>query len=675
MKAPQAEKRPHLMTMHGETRIDNYYWLRDDNRHSPEVLDWLTQENRYCEQAMAAHEGLRQTLYDEMVARIPAEDVSVPYVKRGYRYQSRYVPGCEYAIYQRQPEQQSDEWQVLLDANQRAHGKTFYHLGALAVSPDNRFMSVAEDALSRRQYAITFRDLFSGEWLPDCLDNVSADSEWAADSRTFYYVRKHPQTLLAYQVYRHRLGDDPALDELVYEEQDDAFYLSLDKTTSERYILIYLDSTTSSEVLLLDTQDPAARPHVFLPRRTDHEYQIDHFRDAFYVRSNRVGKTFGFYQAKDADESNWQTLIAPQPDSVFEGFALFDEWYAIEERQQGLTQLRYVHWLTGVSHPIVFNDPAYVSWLSYNPSPHCTTLRYGYTSMTTPTTLYELDMATGVQRLLKQSEVKQFDASHYRSERLWIQASDGESVPVSLVYHKACKLAESPLLVYGYGAYGSSIDPDFSSSRLSLLDRGFVYALVHVRGGGELGQRWHDQGRLSNKLNSFTDFIDVTQVLLARGYGDPANVFAMGGSAGGLLMGAVVNMAPALFKGVVAQVPFVDVLTTMLDESIPLTTGEYDEWGDPNDAVDYHVIRRYSPYDNVTAQAYPHMLVTTGLHDSQVQYWEPAKWVAKLRELKTDDNLLLLHTDMGAGHGGKSGRLAQFDDIALEFTFLVSLIA
>ncbi|SLM63186.1 MULTISPECIES: S9 family peptidase [Dickeya] len=674
MKAPHAEKRPHRMTMHGETRIDNYYWLRDDDRNAPAVLDWLAQENRYCEQVMAPHEALRQTLYDEMVARIPGEDVSVPYVKRGYRYQSRYVPGKEYAIYQRQPEHQTQEWQVLLDANQRSQGKTFYHLGALGISPDNRFMSVAEDVLSRRQYAVTFLDLTTDEWLPDRLENVSADSEWAADSRTLYYVRKHPQTLLAYQVYRHRLGDDPQQDELVYEELDDAFYLSLDKTTSERYILIYLDSTTSSEVLLLDTHDPAAKPQVFLPRRADHEYQVDHFRNAFYVRSNRAGKTFGFYQAAGDDESTWQTLIAPRPHHVFEGFALFDDWYVAEEREQGLTQLRYVHWNSGISHQIAFNDPTYVTWLSYNPTPHSTALRYGYSSMTTPTTLYELDMATGEQKVLKQSEVKNFDAGNYCSERLWVTVRDGESVPVSLVYHKASERGNNPLLVYGYGAYGSSIDPEFSSSRLSLLDRGFVYALVHIRGGGELGQTWHDQGRLRNKMNSFTDFIDVTQALLTRGYGDPNRVFAMGGSAGGLLMGAVVNMAPSLFKGVVAQVPFVDVLTTMLDESIPLTTGEYDEWGNPNDEADYHVIRRYSPYDGVTAQAYPHMLVTTGLHDSQVQYWEPAKWVAKLRELKTDENLLLLHTDMGAGHGGKSGRMAQFDDIAQEFTFLISLL-
>ncbi|MCO7256271.1 prolyl oligopeptidase family serine peptidase [Dickeya oryzae] len=676
MSAPQAEKRPHKMTMHGDTRIDNYYWLRDDERNNPDVLAWLQQENRYCEQVMAPHEALRRTLYEEMVARIPGEDVSVPYVKRGYRYQSRYEPGKDYAIYQRQAEQETgaDTWQVLLDGNQRAAGSEFYSLGALGVSPDNRLMSVAEDLLSRRQYVVTFQDLTTGEWLDDRLENVSAGSEWAADSRTLYYVRKHPQTLLPYQVYRHRLGDDPQQDELVYEETDDTFYLSLDKTTSERYILLYLDSTTSTEILLLDATDPQAKPQVFLPRRPDHEYVIDHFRDDFYVRSNKDGKTFGFYRAHDASESTWQPLLSPRPDCVLEGFALFDDWYVVEERERGLTQIRYIHWQTEVSRQIAFNDPAYVSWLSYNPTPESTQLRYGYSSMTTPMTIYELDMATGVQAVLKQSAVKNFDADNYRSERVWITARDGESVPVSLVYHKDCQLAQSPLLVYGYGAYGSSMDPEFSSSRLSLLDRGFVYVLAHIRGGGELGQQWHDQGRLFNKMNTFTDFIDVTQALLAQGYGDPKKTFAMGGSAGGLLMGAVINMAPSLFYGVVAQVPFVDVLTTMLDESIPLTTGEYDEWGNPNNAADYQYIKQYSPYDRVSAQCYPHLLVTTGLHDSQVQYWEPAKWVAKLRELKTDDHLLLLHTDMGAGHGGKSGRLAQFEDIAQEFTFLLMVL-
>lgn len=675
MKAPIAAKRPQALTLHGDTRIDNYYWLRDDQRESPDVLAWLREENRYSESVMAPYDGLKQALYDEMVNRIPREDMSVPYVKLGYRYQSRYEAGQEFAIYRRQPEQESEQWQTLLDANQRAAEHEFYQLGSLEVSPDNRLLAVAEDFLSRRQYEIRLRSLDSGEWLPDVIGQASAGVEWGADSQTLYYVRKHPQTLLPYQVYRHRLGSDPAQDELVYEEQDDSYYLSLSKTTSERYVLIYLGSTTSTEVLLLDAHDPDARPQRFVARRADHEYGIDHYRDSFYVRSNKDGKTFGLYRAADAVESGWETLIAPREERILEGFELFRDWYVVEEREQGLTHLRYVHWQRGEEKSISFNDPGYVTWLAYNPTPETSRLRYGYTSMTTPTTLYELDMDSGEQQLLKQAEVKDFQPQDYGSERLWIKARDGEAIPVSLVYRRdGAPLSERPLLVYGYGAYGSSMDAEFSASRLSLLDRGFVYALAHIRGGGELGQRWHDAGRLLHKMNTFTDFIDATESLLAQGYGAADRVFAMGGSAGGLLMGAVVNMAPQLYRGAVAQVPFVDVLTTMLDESIPLTTGEYDEWGNPNEERYYRYIKQYSPYDGVAAQRYPHLLVTTGLHDSQVQYWEPAKWVAKLREIKTDDNLLLLYTDMEAGHGGKSGRFKQYEDIALEYAFMLMVL-
>ncbi|WJV64352.1 prolyl oligopeptidase family serine peptidase [Pectobacteriaceae bacterium C52] len=674
MKAPRAEKRPHPLTRHGETRIDNYYWLRDDQRNNPDVLTWLEQENRYSEQVMAPCQEQKQALYDEMVQRIPREDTSVPYVKNGYRYQNRYEPGKDYAVYLRQPASATEPWETLLDGNQRAENGDFYDMGSLDVSPDNRLMTVSEDFLSRRQYDVRLRDLTTGEWLPDLIEHVSAVTEWSADSTAIYYVRKHPQTLLPYQVYRHRIGSDPQQDALIYEEQDDTYYVSLEKTTSERYILIHLSSTTNSEVLLLDARDPQAMPQMFVPRRKDHEYDLDHYGDYFYLRSNREGKTFGLYRATDGQEAQWGTLIAPRTECILEGFSLFRDWYVVEERSRGLTHIRYIDWQSGTAQCINFGDPSYVTWLAYNPTPETSRLRYGYSSMTTPGTLYELDMATGQQQRLKQAEVKNFNTEDYCSERLWIIARDGEEIPVSLVYHRqTCQLGKNPLLVYGYGAYGSSMDPEFSVSRLSLLDRGFVFALAHIRGGGELGQAWHDDGRLLNKMNSFTDFIDVSQALLAQEYGDPHQVFAMGGSAGGLLMGAVVNMAPELFKGVVAQVPFVDVLTTMLDESIPLTTGEYDEWGNPNDPDYYRYIERYSPYDSVKAQHYPHMMVTTGLHDSQVQYWEPAKWVAKLRAFKTDDNLLLLYTDMESGHGGKSGRFTHYEDIALEYAFILMI--
>ncbi|MEQ9875174.1 prolyl oligopeptidase family serine peptidase [Pectobacterium brasiliense] len=675
MKTPQAEKRPHALSTHGDTRIDNYYWLRDDQRTDPQVLDYLKQENAYSEAVMSPHDARKRALYDEMVKRIPSTDMSVPYVRKGYRYQSRYEQGKEYAIYLRQPEQATDVWETLLDGNQRAEGHEFYSLGTLEVSPDNTLLALSEDFLSRRQYTLRFRDLNSGEWLPDVIENVIAGAEWSADSTVLYYVRKHEQTLLPYQVYRHHLGSDPALDELVYEEKDDTYYVSLSKTTSEHYITIYLSSTTTSEVLLLDATRPDALPQVGIPRRKDHEYGIDHYQDKFYLRSNREGKNFGLYRSDRPDEQTLETLIAPHEHRVLEGFELFRDWLVVEERERGLTRLRQIHWQTQEEKAIAFNDASYVTWLSYNPTPETALMRYGYSSMTTPSTLYELNLDTGEQQLLKQAEVKDFSPDNYRSERLWITVRDGVDVPVSLVYHRDhFSPGKNPILVYGYGAYSHSMDPDFSVSRLSLLDRGFVFALTHIRGGGELGQQWYDDGRLLNKMHSFTDFIDVSQALIEKGYGDRNNMFAMGGSAGGLLMGAVVNMAPDLFKGVVAQVPFVDVLTTMLDESIPLTTGEYDEWGDPNEKIYYDYIKQYSPYDGITAQRYPHLLVTTGLHDSQVQYWEPAKWVAKLREVKTDDRLVLLYTDMDAGHGGKSGRFKRYDDIALEYAFLLMVL-
>ena len=674
MTPPKAEKRPYPITIHGDTRVDDYYWLRDDERTDPQVLDYLRAENAYTDAQLKPQQALRETLYQEMVARIPQQEHSVPYVRRGFRYQTRYEPGNEYALYVRQPAAATELWDTMLDGNQRAEGHEFYTLGGLDVSPDNQRLAVAEDFLSRRQYDIRFKYLHDDSWADEVLENTSGNFEWANDSATVYYVRKHAKTLLPYQVYRHVVGSDPQQDVLIYEEQDDTFYVSLEKTTSERFILIHLSSTTTSEILLLDANSADSKPQMFAPRRKDHEYAIDHYREHFYIRSNRNGKNFGLYQSEQADESQWQELIAPRTDVMLEGFSLFRNWLVVEERIAGLTQLRQIHWQSGEDKSIAFDDPTYVTWLAYNPDPETELLRYGYSSMTTPTTLYELNLDSGERELLKQQEVKNFTAEDYRSERVWVKARDGVEVPVSLVY-RTDRFAHgaNPLMVYAYGSYGSSMDPAFSASRLSLLDRGFVFALAHIRGGAELGQLWYEDGKLFNKQNTFNDFIDVTKTLVEQGYGDAERVFAMGGSAGGLLMGAVVNQAPELFNGVVAQVPFVDVVTTMLDESIPLTTGEYDEWGNPNDKAYYDYILQYSPYDQVKAQDYPHMLVTTGLHDSQVQYWEPAKWVAKLRELKTDDRQLLLYTDMDAGHGGKSGRFKAYEDIALEYAFILSL--
>ncbi|WP_312209330.1 oligopeptidase B [Pseudescherichia sp.] len=673
---PKAKTVPHVMNLHGDTRTDNYYWLRDDTRSDQDVLDYLHQENDYGRDIMASQQALQDRLLKEIVDRLPQREVSAPYTRNGYRYRHVYEPGCEYAIYQRQSvlSCEWDEWQVLLDANKRAAHSEFYTLGGLAVSPDNKIMALAEDYLSRRQYGLRFRNLETGNWYPEMLDNVTPDFVWINDSETLYYVRKHAKTLLPYQVWRHTIGTPAAQDELVYEEKDETFYVSLHKTTSQHYVIIYLASATTSECLLLDAELPDAQPIMFLPRRKDHEYNLDHYQHTFYLRSNREGKNFGLYRTKVRNDKQWEVLIPPRDHIMLEGFTLFTDWLVVEERQRGLTSLRQINRKTREVTGIAFDDPAYVTWLAYNPEPETSRLRYGYSSMTTPDTLFELDMDTGERRVLKQTEVHGFDASQYRSEHLWIKARDGVEVPVSLVYNrKHFRKGQNPLLVYGYGSYGTSIDADFSSSRLSLLDRGFVFAIAHIRGGGELGQHWYEDGKFLKKRNTFNDYIDVCDALLKQGYGSTRYCYGMGGSAGGMLIGTVINERPGLFHGAIAQVPFVDVVTTMLDESIPLTTGEFEEWGNPQDETYYRYMKSYSPYDNVTAQAYPHLLVTTGLHDSQVQYWEPAKWVAKLRATKTDDNLLLLCTDMDAGHGGKSGRFKSYEGVALEFAFLVAL--
>ena len=673
---PKAARIPHSMTLHGDTRIDNYYWLRDDTRSQPEVLDYLQQENSYGHRVMASQQALQDRILKEIIDRIPQREVSAPYIKNGYRYRHIYEPGCEYAIYQRQSafSEEWDEWETLLDANKRAAHSEFYSMGGMAITPDNTIMALAEDFLSRRQYGIRFRNLETGNWYPELLDNVDPSFVWANDSWTFYYVRKHPVTLLPYQVWRHAIGTPASHDKLIYEEKDDTYYVSLHKTTSKHYVVIHLASATTSEVRLLDAEMADAEPFVFLPRRKDHEYSLDHYQHRFYLRSNRNGKNFGLYRTRMRDEQQWEELIPPRDNIMLEGFTLFTDWLVVEERQRGLTSLRQINRKTREVIGIAFDDPAYVTWIAYNPEPETARLRYGYSSMTTPDTLFELDMDTGERRVLKQTEVPGFDAANYRSEHLWITARDGVEVPVSLVYHrKHFQKGNNPLLVYGYGSYGASIDADFSFSRLSLLDRGFVYAIVHVRGGGELGHQWYEDGKFLKKKNTFNDYLDACDALLKLGYGSPSLCYAMGGSAGGMLMGVAINERPELFHGVIAQVPFVDVVTTMLDESIPLTTGEFEEWGNPQDPQYYEYMKSYSPYDNVTAQPYPHLLVTTGLHDSQVQYWEPAKWVAKLRELKTDDHLLLLCTDMDSGHGGKSGRFKSYEGVAMEYAFLVAL--
>lgn len=673
MMPPKANKIPHVMTEHGDSRTDNYYWLRDDARKDKQVIDYLKAENAYTESVMAAGKTLENTLYNEMVERMAQNDASVPYDYNGYTYQTIYQEGKDFPIYQRKPIGSDGEWEILVDGNERAKGHEFYQLGDLAISPDNKRIAIAEDKEGRRNYTVAYKDLTDKTWQENVLTNISANLVWANDSQTLFYVDKDPQTLLPYQIYRHQYGSDRKQDVKIFEENDDRFYTWMEKSKSEDYILVTIACSTTSEYRLIDANAPEKPMVVFSPRQEGREYYIDHFKGEFYIRSNHESELYGLYKTASID-ALWQTVIAPQPEVDLESFELFNRWLVLEERKQGLVSLRQIDWKTGQSTNIIFDDPVYMAWLSVNPQADSEELRFGYTSMTTPSSTYQWNMQTKEKQLLKQQEVKGFKHDLYESERIWVKAQDGVEVPVSLVYRKDLfKKGENPILIYGYGSYGSSIDPSFSSARLSLLDRGFVYAIVHVRGGGELGKRWYNQGKMEHKVNSFTDFIDATKYLINQGYGAPKHVYAMGGSAGGLLMGAVINMAPELYRGVVAQVPFVDVLTTMLDASIPLTTGEYEEWGDPADKDVYFRLKSYSPYDNVEAKAYPHLLVTTGLHDSQVQYWEPAKWVAKLRELKTDNNLLLLETDMSAGHGGKSGRFNRLRDTAREYAFILML--
>ena len=676
VKPPVANKIPHILNNHDDIRIDNYHWMRDDERDDPQVLSYLEQENQYSEQVLTPLNSLQDDLYQEMIARIRQDDSSVPYLKNGYRYQTRYQKGLEYGIIERHPEGRPEQIELLLDGNERAKDQAYYGLGQVAVSPDQQTLAFAEDFVSRRQYQIRFKSLQSGELYEEVLENTSGNLEWTNDGKTLFYVKQDENTLLPYQVYRHTLGTPQSEDVLVHEEQDASFYTSIYKSRSEDYIVIGSWNTVSSEISLVSANDPTAPAQVFLPRKRGHEYDVEHYQGQFYVRSNKDGANFGLYSAENGTADQWQPLIPARDDVLLEGFSLFRDWLVLEERSEGLVHLRQIHRKDGREHEIRFDDPAYVTWMGVNAEDDTPWLRYGYSSMTRPSTIYEVNMDTQERRELKQQYVgEQFNADDYRSERLWVTARDGAKVPVSLVY-RADKFqgdGSNPLLVYAYGSYGASMDPDFSSSRLSLLDRGFVYAIAHVRGGEELGRDWYEQGRLLRKENTFHDFIDVTRELVEQGYGDRERVFASGGSAGGLLVASVINMAPELFKGVVAAVPFVDVVTTMLDDSIPLTTGEYDEWGNPADPEYYHYMKSYSPYDQVQVQPYPHMLVTTGLHDSQVQYWEPAKWVAKLREMKTDDNLLLLHCDMDTGHGGKSGRFEAYHELAREYAFLLAL--
>lgn len=673
---PVARVIPEQLETHGHTRIDNYYWL--NQRDNPAVIEYLEEENAYTGTLMAHTEDLQAELFDEIKGRIKQTDLSVPVKEGDFFYYSRTEDGSDYPIHARKRGSLDADEEIILDVNAHAGGHDYY-AAFPEVSTAGDMMAWAEDTRGRRIYTIRIRNLDTGEDYPEAIEGASGNMVWAEDNQTLFYTKRDPGTLRSYQIYRHRVGADPADDVLVYQEDDEEFSSRVRKTKSKRYIVISSSHTLADEHRFLDARDPEGEFSLFLPRERGHEHRFDHLGDHFYIRTNLDGAENFKLMRTPVDRTatgNWETVVPHRSDVFLQGFELFRNYLVLSERAGGLTRLRVRAW-EGEEHEIAFDEPAYLASLSANPELDTNVLRFGYTSLSAPRSVYDYDMSTRERSLLKEDEVLGgYDRTGYVVERLHAPARDGAvEVPVSLVYRQGLeKDGDNPLLLYAYGSYGASMEPTFSSTRLSLLDRGFVYAIAHIRGGQEMGRAWYEDGKMFNKKNTFTDYVDVADFLVAEGYTSPEKLFARGGSAGGLLMGAVVNMRPELFRGVVAHVPFVDVVTTMLDESIPLTTFEWDEWGDPRDLESYRYMLSYSPYDQVEPKDYPNMLVTTGLHDSQVQYWEPAKWVAKLRATKTDENRLLLKTHMDAGHGGGSGRDRQYEELALEFAFILDLL-
>jgi oligopeptidase B len=674
-RPPVAKKVPQKLTMHGHTRVDDYYWL--NQRQDPEVIAYLQAENAYTDVVSKPAAGLRETLYREMAGRVQQTDVSVPYFENGYWYYTRFEKGKDYPVYSRRKRTMNGAEQVLLDGNRMAAGAKYFHLGQFAVSPDNATLAFSLDTVGRRQYRIRFRSLKSGREYPEEIKMTAGNLVWAADSRTLFYSVIDPETLRSFQVRRHKLATPAAGDLSVYEEKDETFEVGIVRSRSRRYLILASSSTLSDEYRILDAAKPEGEFVVFQERVRGLEYRIDHLRDRFYVLTNDGAVNFKLMEAREGStgRGSWTELIAHRPDVLVEDFELFNDHLVLSERRSGLTQIRVLAWGDPQGYTIDFPEQAFMAYPAFTAEPDTDRMRFSYTSLTTPSSVYEFDMKTRERKLLKRQEVPGgYDPGLYATERLMAPAYDGTPVPISMVYRKDTPRGPStPLLLYGYGSYGASMDPSFNPMRLSLLDRGFIYAIAHVRGGQEMGRYWYDDGKLFKKINTFTDFISCAEYLVRRGYTSPGKLFASGGSAGGLLMGAVANLRPDLFRGIIAAVPFVDVVTTMLDPSIPLTTSEYDEWGDPNRADCYDYMLSYSPYDNVRAKDYPAMLVTTGLHDSQVQYFEPAKWVARLRALKTDGNVLLLRTNMEAGHGGASGRFRRLKEVAFEYAFLLGL--
>jgi oligopeptidase B len=672
---PVAERRPFVVVSPNGNRSDDYYWLRDDTRKSPDVLGYLAAENAYRDAYMAPSGKLTQKLYQELVARLKPDDASVPVLDRGYFYYSRFVPGLDYAVYARRKGSVTAQEEVLLDGNAMAQGHTFFQIGDSEVSPDGALLAYTEDDVGRRQYTLHLKSLKTGETLSDRVENVQPDFVWAADNRTLVYVEKDPVTLLSVRVRKHVLGAAQP-DPLVYEEKDHSYYMGVRKSRSEKFLFIDLHSTQQTEVRYADAADAQLRFEPVLPREADLEYEVDHLGQNFIIRTNWHAPNFRIVRAPiatSADKRTWSDVIAASNDTFIQDFEVSKDYLAINERAGGLLTMRVKSWSSGKDTLIAADEPTYAASLVHTPGLDTSTVRYVFSSLKTPPTTYDYDMRSGKKELKKTETVLGgFDAANYRTEFLWVPARDGKKIPVSLVMRKTVHAdGSAPLYQYGYGSYGFSTNPVFRSSWVSLLDRGFVVAIAHVRGGQELGRAWFEDGRLLHKKNSFTDFVDVTERLVALKYVAKDKVFASGGSAGGLLVGAVSNLAPQDYRGIIAAVPFVDVVTTMLDESIPLTSNEFDQWGNPKEKKYYDYMLSYSPYDNVRAQHYPAMLVLTSLYDSQVQYFEPAKWVARLRATKTDQEPLVFSVNMAGGHGGKSGRFERFHDTALEYAFIL----
>ncbi len=683
---PVAEKKDSVLTIHGHTRVDPYFWIRlsDEQKHASEpdeqtqkVLDYMNAENDYTKAVLSHTEKFQEQLYEEIVGRIKQDDESVPYFKNGYWYYTRYEEGKEYPIYCRKKETLEGEEEILINANELAEGHEYYSATGLQVSPDNKILAFAEDTVSRRIYTIRFKNLETGEIYSETLENTTGGGAWANDNRTFFYTTKNPISLLSEKIWRHKLFSPQSSDVLVYEEKDPSFYIGVYKSKSEDYVIIWNNSTLVSDYHILDANRPEGRFRQFSPREKKHEYSIEHFEDKFYIVTNWDATNFRLMEtpANATSKNNWKEVLAHREDVLLSDIEVFSDHLVVSERSNALTHLRIINQNSGDEHYLDFGEPAYVAYASTNPEFATNQLRFIYSSLTTPTSTIDYNMDTREREIKKQQEViGGHDPSQYTTERIFATARDGIKVPMSIVYkNSTVKSSSTPLLLYAYGSYGASMDPWFSSVRLSLLDRGFIYAIAHIRGGQEMGRQWYEDGKMFKKKNTFNDFVDCARHLVKEAYTSSDHLYAMGGSAGGLLMGAVINQAPELFNGVIAAVPFVDVVSTMLDETIPLTSNEWDEWGNPKNKDSYEYMFSYSPYDQVVAKSYPNLMVTTGLYDSQVQYWEPTKWVAKLRDMKTDDNVLLLHSNMEAGHGGASGRFKRYRETAMEYAFLLDL--